>query len=129
MLFQVSLVVPIKIPQLTPIELCPSKGGSMWPWMTSGVILHFMKKLHFINVSIHRNFYQNRLISKCVRRKKAKFLVSQSFSVRYRRTYVLKNMLSTWKYNLLSLWYDLLDVNLPEHVLVTGILNSRVLLK
>ena len=79
--------------------------------MTSEVILYFVKNLHlhnvsihrnfnqnrFINfaiynVSIHRNFNQNRFINKCAREKKGKISESQShgvFFVRYRRTYVL----------------------------------------
>ena len=58
--------------------------------MTFEVILHFMKNMFVVNVSIHRNFYQNWFINECARRKKAKILESLSFSVRYRRTYVLK---------------------------------------
>ena len=70
--------------------------------MTSEVILHFMKNLRLHNVSIHRNFYQNRFINECARKKKAKIPESQSprvpesrsFLVRYRRTYVLNNIIN-----------------------------------
>ena len=38
------------------------------PYMTlSELILHFIKKSHLLNVSIHRNFYQNRYINECAR--------------------------------------------------------------
>ena len=60
--------------------------------MNTEVILEFMKNVHLHNVSIHRKFYQNRFINKCVRKKKAKILQSRSpgvFLVIYRRTYVL----------------------------------------
>ena len=36
-------LTPIEIPQRTPLELCPSKGGSIGPSMTSEVILHYIK--------------------------------------------------------------------------------------
>ena len=39
-------------------------------------------------VSIPRNFYQNRFINECARKKKAKI---PEFLVKYRRTYVLNN--------------------------------------
>ena len=74
--------------------------------MTFEVIIYFMKNLRLHNVSIHRNFYQNRFINEYDRKKKAKIsesqslevtesrshrvTESQSFLVRYRRTYVLK---------------------------------------
>ena len=48
-----------------------------------------MKKLWLHNVSIHIDFYQNRFINEYARKKKAKITESQSFLVRYRRTYVL----------------------------------------
>ena len=67
-----------------------------------------MKYLRNHNISIHINFYQNRFINECARKKKAKipefrsFTVSefhsfrvsqfQSFFVRCRRTYVLNNI-------------------------------------
>ena len=76
----------------------------LWPSMTFEVILYFMKILRLHNVSIHRNFYQNRFINKYARKKKAKISESRShgarnhgvpesrsFLVKYRRTYVLKN--------------------------------------
>ena len=60
--------------------------------MTSEVILYLMK-----NVRLHRICYQNRLINKYARNKKAEISESQSprvpeslsFLVTYRRTYVL----------------------------------------
>ena len=57
-----------------------------------------MKNLRLHNVSIHRNFYQNRFINKYAKKKKAKILESQShgvpeFLVRYRRTYILNKKL------------------------------------
>ena len=54
-----------------------------------------MKNLRLHNVSIHRNFYQNRFINECARKKKAKIPESRSFLVRYRRTYVLKNIIKS----------------------------------
>ena len=59
--------------------------------MTSEVILH--------NVSIHRNFHQNRLINDYAKKKKSKISEywshrvpeSRSFLVRYRRTYIFDN--------------------------------------
>ena len=65
--------------------------------MTFEVIIYFMKNLRLYNVSIHRNFYQNRFINEYARKKKAKIseswsfgvTESRSFLVRYRRTYVL----------------------------------------
>ena len=68
--------------------------------MTSEVILRFMKNLRLHNVSIHRNFYQNRSINEFARKKKAKIPESRSpvipesrsFLVRYRRTYVLNKI-------------------------------------
>ena len=50
----------------------------MGPLMTSEVILYLMKNSRLHNVSIHRNFYQNRFINKYVRKKKAKIQESQS---------------------------------------------------
>ena len=35
-------------------------------------IFHTKKKLHFYNITIPRNFYQNRLIDKCARKNLAK---------------------------------------------------------
>ena len=66
--------------------------------MTSYVI-HFMKNLRLCNVSIHIHFYLNRFINECGRKIKAKTLESQSFTVsqsqsffvRFKRTYVLNN--------------------------------------
>ena len=55
------------------------------------LLLYFMKKFRLHNVSIHRNYYQNRFINKYTRKKKAKISDFQSFTVRYRRNYVLKN--------------------------------------
>ena len=54
-----------------------------------------MQNLRLHNVSILRNFNKNRFIDKYARKKKAKISESQShgvFLVRYRRTYVIKNM-------------------------------------
>ena len=72
----------------------------MWPLTMFEVILHFIKKkVRLHNVIIHRNFYQNRFIKECSRRKKAKIPmfhslpVSEFFFLRYRRTYVLNNVL------------------------------------
>ena len=48
----------------------------------------YKKKLFFYYVSIHRNFYQNRFINECARKKKAKMLEFQRFFVGYRRTYL-----------------------------------------
>ena len=56
-----------------------------------------MKNLRLHNVSIHRNFYQNKFINEYARKKKAKFSESRSFLVRYRRTYVLKDKQSAQK--------------------------------
>ena len=50
--------------------------------MTFEIILHFIKKFYFHNVSIHLNFYQNRLINECN---------SLNINVKCRRTYVLDN--------------------------------------
>ena len=61
--------------------------------MTFKVIIYFMKNLRLHNVSIHNFFYQNRLINEYVRKKKAKISESRSFLVRYRRTYVLNNII------------------------------------
>ena len=52
-----------------------------------------MKKVRLLNLSIHRNRYQNRFINECARKKKAKIPVSEFF-VRCRRTYVLKNIVN-----------------------------------
>ena len=41
-------------------------------FVTFEVILHFMKNLRLHNVSIHRNFNQNRFINECDRKRKAK---------------------------------------------------------
>ena len=68
--------------------------------MTSEVILNFIKNLHLHNVSIHRNFFKNRFINECAKKKKDKIPESwsheipesRSFLVRYRRTYVLDNI-------------------------------------
>ena len=60
--------------------------------MTSKVTIHLMKNLRLHNVSIHRNFYQNRLIYKCVKKSLAKIPGSQSFFVRCRRTVILTNI-------------------------------------
>ena len=63
----------------------------MWPWITFEVIPHFMKSF-----SIYRQFYQNRFINDCARKKKAKIQKLRSyrvFFVRYRRSYVFKNTL------------------------------------
>ena len=51
----------------------------------------FIKNLCLLNFSFHRNVYQNRFINECAcaRKKKAKIAKSQSFFVRYRRTYFL----------------------------------------
>ena len=56
-----------------------------------------MKNLFLLNVSIHRNFYQNQLINKYARKKKPKISESRSpgflefFLIKHRRTYILKN--------------------------------------
>ena len=65
--------------------------------MTFEVILYLMKNLRLHDVSIHRNFYQNRFINEYARKKKK--LKSRSFLVRYRRTYVLKKVIKfvEWK--------------------------------
>ena len=47
------------------------KDDFLWPLMTSEVILHFMKNLHIYIDSIHRNFYQNRFVNECPKKKKA----------------------------------------------------------
>ena len=47
--------------------------------MTFEVTLDFMKKLCLENVSIHRNFEQNRFINECARKKKAKIPVILEF--------------------------------------------------
>ena len=68
--------------------------------MTLEDILNFIKNMCLHNVSIHTNFYQNRFINECARKKKAKipefhrFIVSQfhSFFVRCRRTYFLNKI-------------------------------------
>ena len=52
----------------------------------------FYKNLRLHNVSIHRNFYQNRLIYKCVKKSLSKIPGSQSFFVRCRRTVILTNI-------------------------------------
>ena len=65
--------------------------------MTFEVNVYFMKNLRLHNVSIHRNFDQNRFLNEYARKKKAKISESRSpgvteswsFLVRYRRTYVL----------------------------------------
>ena len=49
--------------------------------MTSEVILYLMKYLRLFNVSIHRDFYQDRFINKYDRKKKAKILGSKSHGV------------------------------------------------
>ena len=56
------------------------------------VILHFMINLRLYSVSIH--FYQNRIMNECKMKKKAKI---PEFLVRYRRTYVLNNILFVLK--------------------------------
>ena len=66
--------------------------------MNLEVILHFIKKKDLYNVSIHRHFYLIRFINECARKSLRvlqfwSFKASQSFLVRFRRTYVLKN---TW---------------------------------
>ena len=48
-----------------------------------------MKNLPLHNVSNHRNFYQNQFINEYAKKKKAKISESQSFLVRYRRTYLV----------------------------------------
>ena len=45
--------------------------GLISPYMTFEVILHFIQNLSLHDVSIHRNFDQNRFINKCARKKKA----------------------------------------------------------
>ena len=68
----------------------------MWSLMTSEVILYLISGPH--NVSIHRNFYQNRFINEYARKKKAKISESLShrfFLVRYRRTCVLNKTIKT----------------------------------
>ena len=56
--------------------------------MTFEVILHFKKNMRHLNVSIHRNYYQNQFINECARKEKDKISESHIF-VRYRKTYVL----------------------------------------
>ena len=58
------------------------------------------KKLHLHNVSNHRNFYQNRFINECAKKKQAKILwfpsfPAQSFFVRFRRTHDLNNSVTS----------------------------------
>jgi hypothetical protein len=53
-----------------------------------------MKYLRNHNINIHINFYQNRFINECARKKKAKIPEFQSFFVRCRRTYVLNQNIS-----------------------------------
>ena len=48
--------------------------------------------MRLLNVSIHRNIYQNRFINECARKKKAKILEFHSFLKRCRKTYVLKKI-------------------------------------
>ena len=65
--------------------------------MTFEVILEYMNTLCLHNVSIHRNFEPNQFINECARKKKPKMPKSQNhgvpeFLVRYRKTYVLKNL-------------------------------------
>ena len=71
--------------------------GLLWPSMTFKVIFIKIKYLRIHNISIHINFYQNRLINECVRKNFLKFSERQtkrrSFFVRCRRTYVLNNLL------------------------------------
>ena len=63
--------------------------------MTFEVILHLIKNVRLLNVSIHRNFYQNRFINECAKKKKkkkkAKIPEFHSYFVRCRRTYVINN--------------------------------------
>ena len=49
--------------------------------MTFEGILHLIKKLRLLNVSISINFYQNQFINECAREKKAKISYFQSFPV------------------------------------------------
>ena len=44
----------------------------MLPLMTSEVKLYLMKNLRLYNVSIYRNFFQDRFINEYARKKKAK---------------------------------------------------------
>ena len=48
-----------------------NRGNFMLPLMTFEVILWFKKNLCLHNVSIHRNFYQNRFINEFAEMKKA----------------------------------------------------------
>ena len=76
------------------------KDDFMWPFMTSEVLLYQMKSLRLHNISNPRIFYKNQFINEYASKKKAKFSESQSlgvscsrsFLVRYRRSYVLKNI-------------------------------------
>ena len=55
-----------------------------------------MKNLRLYNVSIHINFYPDRFLNECARKKKSKLAeyrnyVKTLFFVSYRRTYDLNN--------------------------------------
>ena len=54
------------------------KKDLLLPSMTFEVILYFIKTLRLHNVSIHRNFYQNRFVNEYARKKKAKISESRS---------------------------------------------------
>ena len=69
----------------------------LWP-LKFEVILYKIKYLRNYNISMYINFYQNRFINECARKKKAKIPEFQSFRVffvRCRRTYVLNKWLKS----------------------------------
>ena len=61
----------------------------MWPTMTFEVKLHIMLNFRLHDVSIHRISYHNRIIKEFAKKSLVKILETQSFFVRFRRTYLL----------------------------------------